>query len=203
MVPPMIGGFGSSNDVVKALFGEDFIAGDGAAEEAVLQTCAQFEDLQRKVAVICRHCGVIDIDDAITQVAHAEALLEGLERAVGVKVDCLLDGVTHSGTTINCLTGQVSASSDQLSDIEQKLLVYEQIFARIREVIGNDEVANEDLPAIVAKSIEPYSFEPVPISIGKITHAIDGQLLDLALDTLRGKITGLDPDRIAMIREAA
>jgi len=33
--------------------------------------------------------------------------------------------------------------------------------------------------------------------------AIDGHLLDLDLDAMRGQITGLDPDRIAMLRDAA
>jgi hypothetical protein len=45
--------------------------------------------------------------------------------------------------------------------------------------------------------------EQLELPISRQGSALDSHLLDLALDAMRGRITGLDPDQLAMLREAA
>jgi len=274
-------------DVVRSLFGDSRILEKGAVDLAVMQTAAHLEDLQRKVAVVCRHLGVVGIDDAIVHVAHTEALVEELDRRFGLSFDgwelnsdddatdykgklsrilenrpnakevrveaatALIDICRHCGvievgeaiqhvahseailddlmgivgefaaspsdiprliktqaevllnmrTNLQAKQDHIGVLADQLSEDEQKRLANEQVFARIREVIGVDDVANGDLPTTIDRII--YDVHGMQMVRRMSNASVDGHLLDMALVAMRGKITGLDPDRIAMLREAA
>lgn len=198
-------------DLVKALFGEERIVGQSIADTAAMQIAAQLEDLQRKVEVICRHCGVVDVDEAIRQVAHSEAIFEELMLLAGelaglpgdLPMLLRLQGeeLLNMRTNLQAKQDQIFLSADQLSDAEQRLLADEQIFARIREVIAGDGIANGDLPTAIGQVLS--SGDEVQAKGRGERASVDGHLLDMALDAMRGKIIGLDPDRIAMLREAA
>lgn len=215
MVRSMVGGkqgsISAQQELVQALFGDRRIIGQSIADTAAMQIAAQLEDLQRKVAVICLHCGVSDIDNAILQVAHSEAIIDDMLLLAGdlagpasdIPMLLKLQGEELHNMRINLQAKQdvITLSSDQISDAEQRLLADEQVFARIREVIGKDGIDNVDIPTILQQFLGcVYDF-----SVGKrgTKNSVDSHLLDLALDAMRGKITGLDPDRIAMLREAA
>lgn len=206
MIRSMVGGqqcsISAQPELVQALFGDRRIIGQSIADTAAMQIAAQLEDLQRKVAVICRHCGVDDINDAIQYVAHTEAILHEIEEGFLVALPAIPMRFASAGKTIEHLEAAVSASAEQLSESERKLLAIDQVFERIREILGADSCPVADIPSAILARIGCDIKGIRKISAPNLI-CIDSYLLDLALDAMRGKITGLDPDRIAMLREAA
>ena len=90
-----------------------------------------------------------DHDNVLKAVRHSEAILEQLSMTVGnppnssiIKVVRDLENqCTDLLRDMQQKLQQINVQADQLSEAEQKLLADEQVFARIREVIGADGAA--------------------------------------------------------------
>ena len=94
-----------------------------------------------------------------------------------------IDAMRQMLATADVSTPKRKANADLLqrvAELERTRDISEALFAQMEEDIG-------------ANAVEIVSQKP----------CIDSHLLDLALDAMRGNITGLDPDRIAVLREAA
>lgn len=117
-------------------------------------------------------------------------IVEELFAALGLSADDGIDGVyrviSHMDDTIERVANVVGCPHDPISDIPT--YVADRI-ARARLHDGSAVDAGSLVPGLLEATFH--------------ASALDSHLLDLALDAMRGKVTGLDPDRIAMLREVA
>jgi hypothetical protein len=142
--------------------------------------------------------------DVIKAVAHTEAIVEDLMRVADdlaqVPADLpLLLSVQSSELhnvriNLQAKQDQIGLLADQLSEAEQRLLADEQVFSRVREVIGDDGCANGDIPTAISSLI--YASETLPANRQGVAERLDARLLGLLLDHPE---IGLE--RIAEIRE--
>ena len=144
-----------------------------------------------------------DVHDVVAAVAHTEALIEDMRRSLGIDdqrfdfvqvADELAGSARELQATVTRITGQLSAQADQLAEAEQKLLADEQVFARIREVIGADSSENGDLPTAISALV--YAADPLSAQRHSLAERLDARLLHLLLDHPE---IGLE--RIAELRE--
>ena len=92
---------------------------------------------------------------------------------------------------------------DRLQELEQQHSQHLQVFAQLADLVqGNPEYPAE-LPSRFAALLRPQPAGLVPLKINVQEKMRDTFLLDLAIDALRGNVTGLDPQWIAMMREVA
>jgi hypothetical protein len=90
---------------------------------------------------------------------------------------------------------------------EQLASYREQILLAVKDALGMPLITVGETPYQVECLVQEVQLrridEPLKVPARMpMSSTADTILLDLALDALRGNITGLDPDRIAMLREA-
>ncbi|QQG66345.1 hypothetical protein HP555_10940 [Desulfobulbus oligotrophicus] len=88
--------------------------------------------------------------------------------------------------------------ADRVEELEKALALKHNILRDIAVLVGGDPDYYDELPKLVADLLKAS----ITTNVGNSRPSVDGHLLDLALDAMRGHITGLDPDRIAVLREA-
>ena len=180
--------------------------------QAVAQSEATLEDLQCKVEVICRHCGVADVDDAIQHVAHAMAIIDDLMGMVdewaetpsdiSLLIEKQGEELLNMRTNLQAKQDHINMLAEQVSDVEQRLDASNQCIAELRKALGDGAENLLDAELAEAVSVRLYAADGFAIiqSSGPMRDTV---LLDLALDVLRGDVTGIDADRIGMMREIA
>ena len=100
------------------------------------------------------------------------------------------------GAELKMMQADISDVSAGQEESERQLLAVEQIFAKIREIIGADSISYADLPTAIETAIHNASSLK---SFRESNRAeLDSQLLGLLLDQ-----PGIGVDRIRAIREAA
>lgn len=97
---------------------------------------------------------------------------------------------------------ELALVNGQLGEVTAKLRLNEAVVADIRDVLGEDAegLLDTELAGAVANLCRPDGFKPLLVANGGMRDTV---LLDLALDVLRGEVTGIDADRIGMMREIA
>lgn len=100
------------------------------------------------------------------------------------------------GAELKMMKAYILEASAEQEESERQLLAVEQIFAKIREIIGADSISYADLPTAIETAIHNASSLK---SFRESNRAeLDSQLLGLLLDQ-----PGIGVDRIRAIREAA
>lgn len=89
--------------------------------------------------------------------------------------------------------------ADRVEGLEKDLDLKHNILRGIAVLVDGDPDYYDELPKLVADLLKAS----ITTNVGNSRPSMDGHLLDIALDSMRGHITGLDPDRIAVLREAA
>jgi len=169
----------------------------------VAQVAAGLEQMERTVEDLATITDAVsfDIDDVVIAVYHSEALVEGMTRMTGCSgnPEALFDTIrawaseaADEQRILQQKELKIDLQADQLSEAEQKLLADEQVFARIREVIGADGSAPGDLPGAIETLI---TLSPTPRR--NVNRHVDSHLLDLLTE-----FPQIGVDRIAVLREA-
>lgn len=181
-------------DLLKAL-------GCGADdwEMAAIQTTANLENT------------LIKWNNDLVRLAGLEADLSAtaVEELAAVREELGIEGTDVSITSAVALLSQtVDRYRRQLETMESsnrelgKMAAWrDQLLESIAMAVGCEGVPPGELPMRVAAAVGVPSVNAVPSPSAQLNR--DTFLLDLALDTMRGTIIGLDPDRIALLREVA
>ena len=119
--------------------------------------------------------------------------VEELLAAIATKNE-LLDQYRNA---LNAKHDTVAAAQQSQEEAEQKLLADEQIFAKLREVLGDDSLANGDLPVAVAAVVGRLTLVD-PADVRRENIALNSRLLSLLID-----YPEVGVERIAAIREVA
>jgi hypothetical protein len=141
----------------------------------------------------------------VKAVAHLAAIIDELLEYAGEYASCPADlpflikmqgeELLNMRTNLQAKQDHINLLADQVSEAEQRLLADEQVFSRIREVIGADNAANGDLPTAISALL--YCGDDFPTKRGA-NDALGSRLLDLLLD-----FPEIGVERIAEIKEAA
>jgi hypothetical protein len=218
-----------SADIIRALGLDPRETVDLAAVNlAILQTAAEAEQvamdndyvqgwldvLAETVGMEMESVGREDFLPLLKTIAHSEAILECLAMQLGAidpaaiiqAVAALTQANDRTNKQAERLATESTALAERIGELELATTTHEQIFARLREIVDNNHLEPAELPSAIEARLYPVDGCISKLSsspIASLSNGIrDTVLLDLALDAMRGEITGLDPDRIAMIREA-
>lgn len=182
-------------------------------ELAVMQIAARFEDargehfefLLKLRRALGQHGAYAYEQEIERSVAHLAAIIDQLMEYAGEYAACpadLLFLVKKQGdelynmhVNLQAKQDHINLLADQVSEAEQRLLADEQVFSRIREVIGADNAANGDLPTAISALL--YGGYAITTK-REANHALGSRLLDLLLD-----FPEIGVERIAEIKEAA
>ncbi|WP_310601456.1 hypothetical protein [Desulfobulbus sp.] len=150
--------------------------------EAVGYDVAGGEDLVAAVVNMA-----VRMEVANEEAAAKQGIINQISEAIGYSelTDDELVEVVNKMASASLQRPEQSTSGDKENDAE-----------RIRLQAEIDRVAAELV-------LSPVSGELLEIKSLSVRSSLDSHLLDLALDAMRGNVTGLDPDRIAVLREAA
>jgi len=162
----------------------------------VAQVAAGLEQMERTIEDLATITDAVsfEVNDVVAAVCHSEALVEGMAREIGC-TDTVRDWAMEAAEAQRILQQKelkIDLQTEQLSEAEQKLLADEQVFSRIREVIGADGAAPGDLPGAIETLI---TLSPEPRRNGN--RNVDTHLLDLLTE-----FPQIGVERIAVLREA-
>ena len=189
-----------------------------AVVDRVRQLALEIDDCRNG---ICEHALPLDLIKALDctaddweMVAIQTAAL--LKQALGKHIqDCttikrqacdiggLAQGADRMREQLDRIKEEYTMTVDRLQELEQQHSQHLQVFAQLADLVqGNPEYPAE-LPSRFAALLRPQPAGLVPLKINVQEKMRDTFLLDLAIDALRGNVTGLDPQWIAMMREVA
>lgn len=107
------------------------------------------------------------------------------------------------------LAGYIQVMRSDMDGLRDKMAIASAKLAQLSELLEVED-GDDVLDELIAAAEVMMRADPkrLPSAVGSVPsaskpEAIDGLLLDLSLDVIRGAVTGLDPDRIAALREAA
>jgi hypothetical protein len=134
--------------------------------------------------------------------------LAKIKEATGFVVEDSPQSVVESVALLAQTLDQYRTRCEELSaktrEHEQLASYRDQILLAVKDALGRPLISVNETPYQVeclVQELEQLRGGSDRPSVIPMSSA-DTVLLDLALDALRGNITGLDPDRIAMLREA-
>jgi hypothetical protein len=137
------------------------------------------------------------------------AELDNVKRATGFDVAdeplAVVDAVALLAQTLDQYRTRCEELAAKAREHEQLASYREQILLAVKDALGRPLISVGETPYQVeclVQELEQLRGGTALSAIGSTVSSSDAVLLDLALDALRGNITGLDPDRIAMLREA-
>ena len=210
-----------SQDVVRALD-----CGEAEWEMAAIQSAAYMGKYRRElkasellldhIADVVSYPGKeagtlpVFIEGICQEFESVLAEIANVKRATGLDIEeetttgALTDAVALLAQTIDQYRTRCEELAAKAREHEQLASYREQILLAVKDALGRPLISVGETPYQVeclVQELEQLRGGSDRPSVLSITHA-DTILLDLALDALRGKITGLDPDRIAMLREA-
>jgi hypothetical protein len=154
----------------------------GPLPEFIERICHEFESALADMAKIKAATGFVLADDPASVVEAVALLAQTLEQ---YRTRC----------------EELSAKT---REHEQLASYRDQILLAVKDALGRPLISVNETPYQVeclVQELEQLRGGSDRPSVIPMSSA-DTVLLDLALDALRGNITGLDPDRIAMLREA-
>jgi hypothetical protein len=208
-----------SADVVRALD-----CGEAEWELAAMQCAAYNEEAKRQL--ITQIIELEHIADAVSYPGKASGTLHEfigrlsdefvglladlakIKEATGFAVEDSPQSVVEAVALLAQTLDQYRTRCEELAakarEHEQLASYREQILLAVKDALGQPLISVGETPyqveCLVQELEQLRSGTDCP-SVLPMSSA-DTVLLDLALDALRGNITGLDPDRIAMLREA-
>jgi hypothetical protein len=154
----------------------------GTLPEFIEGICHEFESALADMAKIKAATG-FDVADEPLAVVEAVALL---------------------AQTLDQYRTRCEEQAAKAREHEQLASYREQILLAVKDALGRPLISVGETPYQVECLVQ--ELEHLRVGADRPAVALmssaDTVLLDLALDALRGNITGLDPDRIAMLREA-
>jgi hypothetical protein len=156
----------------------------GTLPEFIERICQEFESVLAELANVKRATG-LDIEEETTTGA-------------------LTDSVALLAQTLDQYRVRCEELAAKAREHEQLASYREQILLAVKDALGQPLISVGETPYQVEclmQELEQLRGGADRPSVIPMSSA-DTVLLDLALDALRGNITGLDPDRIAMLREA-
>jgi hypothetical protein len=208
-----------SADVVRALG-----CGEHEWELAALQCAAWNEEAKRRLAA--QRLELEHIADAVSYPGKESgplhefigrlsdefvgllADLAKIKEATGFAVEespqSVVEAVALLAQTLDQYRTRCEGQAAKAREHEQLASYREQILMAVKDALGQPLISVGETPYQVEclmqelEQLRGGSDRPSVIPMS----SADTILLDLALDALRGNITGLDPDRIAMLREA-
>jgi hypothetical protein len=154
----------------------------GPLPEFIERICHEFESALADMAKIKAATGFVLADDPASVVEAVALLAQTLEQ---YRTRC-------------------EEQAAKAREHEQLASYREQILLAVKDALGRPLISVGETPYQVeclVQELEQLRGGSDRPSVIPMSSA-DTILLDLALDALRGNITGLDPDRIAMLREA-
>jgi hypothetical protein len=208
-----------SEDVIRALD-----CGEAEWEMAAMQCAAYNEEAKRQL--ITQIIELEHIADAVSYPGKASGTLHEfigrlsdefvglladlakIKEATGFSVEDSPQSVVEAVALLAQTLDQYRVRCEELAakarEHEQLASYREQILLAVKDALGQPLISVGETPYQVeclVQELEQLRGGSDRPSVIPMSTA-DTILLDLALDALRGKITGLDPDRIAMLREA-
>lgn len=170
----------------------DLLASHGAADPG----------LKDAVDCIKQALGVEDIDRAVEAIATSANLLERYRDQA--------QRLAAENTALACQIRDREEANHAVSErLRQRELLcgeYHEMLCAIAEDVSEvwdrEDCDVKAVPRMVRTALDQAG-RPLPGDLRLEGSGLDSHLLDLALDAMRGKVTGLDPDRIALLREVA
>jgi hypothetical protein len=210
-----------SQDVVRALD-----CGEAEWEMAAIQSAAYMGKYRRElkagellldhIADVVSYPGKeagtlpVFIEGICQEFESVLAEIANVKRATGLDIEeetttgALTDSVALLAQTLDQYRVRCEELAAKAREHEQLASYREQILLAVKDALGRPLISVGEIPYQVECLVQELEHLRVGADRPAVApmSSADTVLLDLALDALRGNITGLDPDRIAMLREA-
>jgi hypothetical protein len=151
--------------------------------------------------------------DFSNQLADLLSAAAKIKDAIGLSIEVdpktVAISVSLMSQSLDQYMTRCEESAARAREHEQLASYREQLLLACKDALGMPLISVGDLPRVIEEKLlelDLWSSAPVvapgPSVLTPIITALDSHLLDLALECMRGEITGLDPDRIALLRDA-
>jgi hypothetical protein len=119
----------------------------------------------------------------------------------GMFGDDLLDAIEARVKTRELLNAENDAMAEQNKELKRGYDERQESIYRLNDVLAEKDRTIASLRDQCTALENRMAIKVIDTMGSASASTLDSHLLDLALDAMRGHITGLDPDRIAMLRE--